>query len=101
MASNPNLSFDDVAAVLLSKEWRFAKTMPQHPHWYTLRKDWQDEAEFEAVVQFIRDRGYKRRWGRATYTYLDIDGMQYWTMGAALASTILINRAQISPSSQA
>ena len=99
MTSTLDLSLDDVAAALLAKEWRFAKTMPQHPHWYTLRKDWSDPAEFEAIVQFIRDHGHKRRWGRATYTYLDIDGMQYWTMGEPSRSTILINRAYISTSS--
>jgi len=39
--------------------------------------------------------GYHQKWGKTTYTYLDIDGWQYWTMGAPLDKTILINRAAI------
>jgi hypothetical protein len=30
-----------------------------------------------------------------TYTYLDIDGWHYWTMGCPLHQTILINRAKL------
>jgi hypothetical protein len=30
-----------------------------------------------------------------TYTYRNIDDYKYWTMGAPLSQTILINRAKI------
>lgn len=74
--------------------WIFAKTMPQIPHEYTLRKH-ADEAEFEAAVAFIREHGYRARWGRYNHTYFDVDGWQYWTMGAPVGETILINRAEL------
>jgi hypothetical protein len=44
----------------------------------------------------VRRHGYRKVYGRATYTYLDIDGWQYWTMGSPLSETILINRARLS-----
>jgi hypothetical protein len=76
--------------------WRFAKTMPENPHEYTLKKVSPGrEKEFEAVVIFIRQQGYKKKFGRATYIYVDLDGWCYWTMGAPLEQTILINRARL------
>jgi hypothetical protein len=46
-------------------------------------------------VIHIRQAGYKADYRGTTYTYLDIDGWQYWTMGAPLSQTILINRAKL------
>lgn len=79
-----------------SVPWKFAKTMPQNPHEYTRKKDMPGrEAEFEAVVMFIREHGYPKKFGKTEYMYIDLDGLFYWTMGAPLAATILINRAEI------
>jgi hypothetical protein len=75
--------------------WVFAKTMPQHPHEYTLRKNARDDQEFEAVVSFIRAEGYTERHNGRTYTYLNVDDWKYWTMGAPLPKTIILNRARI------
>jgi len=72
--------------------------MPETPHEYTLRRNAPDEALFEDVVVHIRRHGYRKAYGRATYTRLDIDGWQYWTMGSPLGETILINRAKLSGS---
>lgn len=89
------MTFDEVAATLLSKRWIYAKTMPHCPHWYTLRKEWgEDEARFEAVAEFIRVHGYREKYGRSFYTRLDVNEFKYWTMGAPLGQTILINRAE-------
>jgi hypothetical protein len=67
----------------------------QTPHEYTQRKNAKDEAIFERVVMYIRHHGYKGRFGKTTYTYFDIDGWQYGTMGSPLRATILINRAKL------
>ena len=32
--------FHKVAKALLDVKWIFAKTMPEIPHWYTLRREW-------------------------------------------------------------
>jgi hypothetical protein len=82
-----------VEAALLLRRWIFAKTMPQNPHEYTLRKAWDADVPFEAVVQYIRDHGYDMKFGGRNYRCLDVGKHRYWTMGAALAQTTLINRA--------
>lgn len=75
--------------------WRFARTMPEAPDQYALRRHAASNAALAASVTSIREHGYQRAWGRHTYTYLDVDGRPYWTMGAPLDQTILINRAHI------
>ncbi len=95
MISTRTISFDEAAGALLNAPFQYAKTMPEFPHHYTLRKKWASEQDFWDVVQFIRDNGYREKWGGRWYTYLDINGQRYWTMGAGLQATILINRAEI------
>lgn len=75
-------------------QWVFAKTMPDSPHWYTLRRT-NDSAEFERAVLDIRTFGYTRRYKGYDYTSYDLDCWYYWSMGAPLEETILINRAQV------
>ncbi len=89
------ITFNQAAGSLLRHKWIFAKTMPQCPHWYTLRKHWTGDIDFEDVVQYIRIHGYKEKFGKYWYTRLDINDMKYWSMGAPLPITILINRAYI------
>ena len=72
-------------------DWTFAKTMPHIPHEYTLKKNSPREV-FDAAVVFIREQGEVRPWGKYVHTYLDHDGWTYWTMGAPVPATILINR---------
>lgn len=87
-------SLDDLRAFIDGAHWIFAKTMPEHPHWYTLRKE-NAQAPFEAFVLHIREHGGQDVFERRAYTKLDIDGWSYWTMGAPLDQTILINRARV------
>ena len=51
----------------------FAKTMPQIPHWYTLRRKATSSEDFSAFVQEIRFRGVQRPFGRRIFTYLDLE----------------------------
>lgn len=83
----------ELQAFIESTPWQFAKTMPHTPHWYTLRRKTPDPERFEWFVMFIREHGYNRKFRGSTYRCLDVDGWQYWTMGAPLNKTILINRA--------
>lgn len=85
---------EQVENCLLAAEYRFAKTMPEHPHYYTLREHWTQPVPFDDVVQFIRDHGYQERYGNQTYTYMNIGPDRYWTMGYPLHVTKLINRAR-------
>lgn len=72
--------------------WIFAKTMPDNPHEYTLRKQWSDDGAFAAVVEHIRSAGYPTRFKGRQYTQWDGGGHTHWTMGAPTEQTILINR---------
>ncbi len=73
--------------------WQYAKTMPTCPHEYTVRK-WNPDldADFVFFAEYIRRAGYQARWKRYKHTYLDLDGFKYWTMGAPIDQTIIINR---------
>jgi hypothetical protein len=77
-----------------SQKWIVAQARPKNPHAYCLKKNFENEVDFERFVLLIRKYGYKIKWrDRQTYTCLDIDGYRYWTMGFPLNETILINRA--------
>lgn len=79
---------------LAEHRWIYAKTMPENPHEYTLREDW-DEDLFVRVVEYIREHGYESWYRKRRYIYLDAGEHFYWTMGAPIAVTILINRKRI------
>ena len=89
------MNYEEIANKLNDVEWRFAKTMPEHPHSYTLRKDWESNAEFDMVVNYIREHGKEEPFWKARYIYLYIGDYKYWTMGAPIIETILINKAKV------
>lgn len=88
--------------------WKFASTMADNPHSYTLRRQWarewsEGDHDFQWVVQTIRtiaDRekfppsGPHARW----YTVLHLRGAKFWPMNFPINysngtwCTILINR---------
>lgn len=92
----PNKDFERVAELLESHRWIYAKTMPENPHHYTLRKEWGNEEDFIFVVNYIRQHGYKAYFKGRAYIQLDLNGQFYWTMGAPIPQTILINRKDLS-----
>ena len=56
-----------VAELVGAASFRFAKTMPEKPHYYTIRANWP-EAEFEEVVTAVQTYGYRRRYGIGSTT---------------------------------
>jgi SAM-dependent methyltransferase len=69
--------------------------MPKHPHSYTLRKEWGNDLKyFENVVQYIRDNSFVEYFYGKPYYMFGLNGNKYWTMGAPLNETILINKAE-------
>jgi hypothetical protein len=82
--------------------WRFAKTMPQWPHEYTVR-GWApgSEADFERMASLTRQLGVVKPWPydspdpRYHHAYLEIDGWEYWIMDGPVAETEVINRARV------
>lgn len=83
-----------ISDALLAHPFRFAKTMPEAPHEYTLIGEWSpdDSPSFMDCVRFIRDRGEVRPWGRMRLTYFDAAGFSYWTMDRNAEDVTLINR---------
>lgn len=77
--------------------WTFAKTMPFAPHEYIVKdKCPLTTEEFEYFVSGQREYGVKERWGKYNHPYLYIDDYKYWTMGAPLEETTVINRTKAS-----
>lgn len=89
--------------------WRYAKTMPECPHEYTVRDlspggektTAMGDLEFEWFVRLIRAEGVLAEWGGQTKPYLQVGGWRYWTMGAPVIETTIINREPVSPEARA
>jgi hypothetical protein len=75
------------------EEWTFAKTMTEWPHEYLVR-DRVDADLFESMVCHIREHGFEGRFYKTAITYFAEDGMVYWTMGAPVEKTIIVNRCK-------
>lgn len=74
-------------------EWRFAKTMPEHPHSYTV-VTWQSdrEGEFRWLAEMIKKYAVREKWSGERYSnYLYLGKHKYWIMSAP-NKCILINR---------
>jgi len=77
--------------------WTNAKSYETATHEYVVKGKLttDEQRQFERIVMFIRRNGYKEKFGKQTYVYYDLDGHKYWTMGAPLYQTIILNRAKI------
>ena len=71
--------------------WTFAKTMPKWPHEYVVRQR-VDEQLFVELVRHIRAHGRSGRFYERVIVYYEAAGLVYWTMGAPLAETVIVNR---------
>jgi len=60
-------------------------------HQYTFRTGF-DELEFLRVAEFIRQYGYDGMYHGILWRYLDLDGLFYFTCGAGLRTTYVLNR---------
>ena len=84
---------DTIKEFLSSEKWTYAKTMPEWPHEYIVRGK-VDERLIVDTVKHIRAFGYLGSFYKKSITYFDHDGMTYWTMGAPVEETIIINRCK-------
>ena len=83
---------DEIKEFINNTQWIFAKTYADTwPHHYIVR-DRVDEKLFVKTVQHIRRFGYEGRFYKMKITYFDEDGLVYWTMGAPIEETTIINR---------
>ena len=84
---------DELREFIESCKWTFAKTMPEWPHEYIVREK-VDKVLFEALVRHIRQYGFEGRFYQRVLTYFAEDGLLYWTMGAPIEETTIINRCK-------
>ncbi|CAG37868.1 hypothetical protein [Desulfotalea psychrophila] len=84
---------EEIKSFIECKDWTFAKTMPQWPHEYLVR-DRVDSRLFELVVKHLRKNGYQGYFYERPITYYEESGWVYWTMGAPIAETVIINRCR-------
>jgi len=76
------------------ESWVFAKTYARTwPHEYLVR-DRVDQGLFVKLVEHIRANGYQDYFYKKEITYYDEDGLVYWTMGAPVEETIIVNRCR-------
>lgn len=90
-------SESDFARFVEQRDWILARTMPQDPHAYTLRRG-VPRSIFDEAVRFIREHGEIEIYGGKRYKTLHFRAYKYWTMGSPLAKTILINRKSLAVS---
>lgn len=77
---------------IAQSEWTFAKTYADTwPHEY-LVKDRVDINLFVKLVEYIRKNGYQGKFYNKEIGYFDYNGKVYWTMGAPVNETTIINR---------
>ncbi len=89
------MSLTEAEAFIGAHPWKAASS-PKYkdwPHEYLHRDKAVNQDDYEAFVRFIRENGFKKKWFKATYTYCKVSEHYYWTMGAPVAKTIIINRA--------
>jgi len=86
------MSDEQLSRKLEAASYRFAYTMPENPHWYTLRSTWDNDQDFIDCVLLIRRTGREVIFWNKPYVQLAHNGWDYWTMGAPTEETILINR---------
>jgi hypothetical protein len=90
---NNNAFPEDLYNFVRETEWTYAKTMPQWPHEYIVRGR-VDENHFEQLVRHVRANGREAPFYDEKFIYYEEGGMLYWTMGAPVNETTIINRCK-------
>ena len=94
----------EMLAILLDEaKWKFAKTMPQWPHDYTLKETWANPKGFQAVAEHIHVHGKQELWHyewkgekrSKPRRYFYLGKYKYWIMEKTPQKAILINRALV------
>ncbi len=103
----PTKEIEAIRKVIIDHRWIFAKTYAAFcPHEYTLRKEWEYDADYRMLVRFIWMYGLEAFYGRKTkpnkYWFDHENGWYYFVFpedtdndGNATEEACLINRAKI------
>ena len=75
-------------------DYIYAKTMPQCPHYYTLRAKWTNkDVSFDDAVTALKFYSVPDRWKNRKVMYFKTKTHRYWVMSEKVSDVILINRA--------
>ena len=90
----PRISKSELQLRLERCFWKYARTLSHNPHHYTLRDKWTD-GSFDEIVEAVRHYSVDERFGKTIYQICYLGNFKYWSMGAPIEETILINKKQI------
>ena len=93
MKKNTHEFSQEIKEFISTCKWTYAKRMPKWPHEYIVRKN-VDEELFIRLVKHIREYGYEGKFYQCDITYFDEGGMTYWTLGAPIEETTIVNRCR-------
>jgi len=109
IGGSADMTPDAITSFIQGHAWKFAKTMPQNPHWYVVKEKCRSAAEFEAMVIHIRKHGRKEKFKGHYYTVFDwqmpkelglplpwSEPAKMWSMGYPVDQTIIINAKPLS-----
>ncbi len=86
---------DNLVKFVEESTWIFTKTYANTwPHEYIVRER-EDRYQFIKLVKHIRANGYQGSFYKKKITYYDESSLVYWTMGAPIEETTIINRCRI------
>lgn len=80
---------------LRGAEYKFAKTMPHIPHYYTVGKGWEDFDEFIWTANYIVVHGISQIFFKSQKIprqYFYLDDWRYWVMDKNPRDAAIINR---------
>ena len=75
-------------------DWRFARSMPQWPHWYVFRED-GSAREFDFIARLLKKFGYEDIWGRRKDSYMLIGRFKYWVIEDVLNRAEPLSNAEV------
>jgi|TARA_R110000803_G_scaffold205215_1_gene271734 hypothetical protein len=84
-----------LSKVLENHDWIFAKTMPNNPHFYTRKKDWNKPELFIKCAHKIRQHGNPEMFRGWPYVCFNYNGYKYWVMDKNPDDAVIINRKEI------
>ena len=93
MNSTVDVFSEDLRRFINDEQWRFASRLPDWPHEYLVRER-VDRRLFEKTVKHIRSNGYEGRFYHKEIRCYEEAGLVYWTMGAPVEQTVIINRCR-------
>ena len=80
---------DRLTELLLSHKYRRAKTAKRNPHWYSLQREWENDADYNWVAKTIEKYGKEEWFWRKPYMTYELGEFKYWIIGDVLNRTYI------------